>query len=195
MGTVAEQPDRVELAIEGMSCASCAARIAGPRDRTRARDGHPETCVNCAPRRAGRCGVCGRVTRIAVKATADSPAVGVCCYRLPVAVCVDYGRERPCFHASGPEPLCERCWALRRAPVCLDCGQRRLASRRVDGGVPCGPCDMKRGGTTAACQGCRAVVSLIRGLCDGCRLGERLAELAAGFERERRPSSRRSFAT
>ena len=27
MGTVAEKPDRVELAIEGMTCASCAARI------------------------------------------------------------------------------------------------------------------------------------------------------------------------
>jgi hypothetical protein len=48
--------------------------------------------------------------------------------------------------------------------------------------VVCGTCDIKRGGTTAACHGCGTVAPLVAGLCDRCRLGERVAELAAGAE-------------
>jgi hypothetical protein len=101
---------------------------------------------------------------------------------LPVAVCSDCGREKPCYWASGPEPLCPHCTAVRRAPVCIDCGQRRVANRRVDGGVVCGPCDVKRGGTAADCDSCGKTAPLIRRLCVACRLQERVAELADGAE-------------
>jgi hypothetical protein len=57
------------------------------RIQIRARDGRPDMCEGCSPsRRPETCGVCGRVTRIALKAIEDSPAVGICCYQLPVAV-------------------------------------------------------------------------------------------------------------
>jgi hypothetical protein len=152
------------------------------RIEIRARDGRPGICTSCAPRHPVTCGVCGRVTRIARKATDDAPAVGICCYRLPLAVCTDCRREKPCYHARGPEPVCPSCTAIRRAPICLDCGQRRVAHRRVEGGLICGSCDRKRGGTTAACHGCGATAPLIRSLCAGCRLRERVSELAAGAD-------------
>ncbi len=136
-------------------------------------------CMRCTDRPAGECGVCGQVTRIARRATDTSPAVGICCYELPLAVCSDCGREKPCYHAKSPEPVCPSCTAVRRAPICVDCGQRRVAHRRVEGGVICGPCDLKRGGTTAACGSCGLTAPLIKGLCAACQLRERVAELAA----------------
>jgi hypothetical protein len=105
------------------------------RIEIRARDGRPDICTSCALRRPGTCGVCGRVARIARKATGESPAVGICCYRPPLAVCTDCRRDKPCYHARGPAPVCPSCTALRRAPVCVDCGKRRAAHRRVEGGV------------------------------------------------------------
>ena len=164
-------------------------RVAGKREcgvcgrvrriEIRARDGRPDICTSCTPSRPGTCGVCGRTVRIARKATDDSPAVGICCYELPIAVCTDCRRTKPCYHARGPEPVCPSCTALRRAPICLDCGQRRVAHRRVDGGVICGSCDRKRGGTTAACHRCGTTAPLIKRLCATCRLREQVAELAA----------------
>ena len=167
-------------------------RVAGKREcgvcgrvrriEIRARDGRPDICTSCVPTRLGICGVCGRTVRIARKATDDSPAVGICCYELPTAVCTDCRRTKPCYHAHAPEPVCPSCTALRRAPVCLDCGERRVARRRVDGGVICDSCDRKRGGTTAACHGCGTTAPLIKRLCAACRLRERVAELAAGAD-------------
>jgi len=141
-----------------------------------------DICTGCAPRRRGTCGVCGRVARIARKASDDSPAVGICCYRLPLAVCMDCRQEKPCYHARGPAPVCPSCTAVRRAPVCADCGERRVAHRRVEGGVICSRCDRKRGSTTAACDRCDTTAPLIKRLCAGCRLRERVAELAAGAD-------------
>lgn len=168
-------------------------RVAGKREcgvcgrvrriEIRARDGRPDICTSCTPTRRGICGVCGRTVRIASrKATDDSPAVGICCYELPLAVCSDCRRQRPCYHAGGPEPVCPSCTAVRRAPICLDCGERRVARRRVDGGVICDSCDRKRGGTTAACHRCGTTAPLINRLCAACRLRERVAELAAGAD-------------
>ncbi len=136
-------------------------------------------CVSCADRPPGECGVCGQVRRIARRGTDSSPAVGICCYELPVAVCTDCGREKPCYHAKSLEPVCPGCTAVRRAALCVDCGQRRVAHRRVKGGVICGPCDRKRGGTTGPCHACDASAPLIKGLCAACRLRERVAELVA----------------
>ena len=138
-----------------------------------------DICTGCAPRRRGTCGVCGRVARIARKASDDSPAVGICCYRLPLAVCMDCRQEKPCYHARGPAPVCPSCTAVRRAPVCADCGDER---RRVEGGVICSRCDRKRGSMTAACDRCDTTAPLIKRLCAGCRLRERVAELAAGAD-------------
>ena len=58
MGTVAEQPDRVELAIEGMTCASCAARIEKRLNRL---DG-VEASVNYASEHAAVCFDSGEVS-------------------------------------------------------------------------------------------------------------------------------------
>ena len=102
----------------------------------------------------------------------------MCCYRLPLAVCTDCGRERPCFHAKGPNPICENCTRLRRAAVCADCSELRPRHRRVDGGVLCAACDRKRASTTGPCRICSWRAPLINGLCPACRLGERVTELA-----------------
>jgi hypothetical protein len=150
--------------------------------RIRARDGNPDICGCCAPRRPGTCGVCGKTARIARKASDDSPAVGICCYRLPVGVCTDCGRERPCFHAGGPEPLCENCTGLRRTVACVDCGEMRPRHRRVDGGVLCSSCDRKRGSTVGPCTACGLTAPLIKGMCPACQLRERVAELAAAAD-------------
>lgn len=43
----------------------------------------------------------------------------------------------------------------------------------------CGPCDLKRGGTTAACHACGLTAPLRKGRCAACQLSERVAELGA----------------
>jgi hypothetical protein len=144
----------------------------------RARDGQPDLCASCVPAPCGVCGYCGHEGRIVRKASGGRPALGRCCYRMPVAICTDCGREKPCFHAHSVDPVCEYCVSVRRAQVCLDCGVRRPANRRVEGGVLCQSCDLKRGGTTAVCRGCGVVEPLIRALCAACRLRSRIDELA-----------------
>jgi hypothetical protein len=136
-------------------------------------------CLACAPRRLGACGVCGRQSRIARRATDGSPQVGICCYRLPLAVCMDCGRERPCYWAKTGEPVCLSCTAVRRAEVCVGCGERRVAHRRVDGGILCQTCDIKHGYTTRACERCGQIAPLLRGVCAACQLGARVDQLAA----------------
>jgi hypothetical protein len=137
-------------------------------------------CLACAPRRLGPCGVCGRISRIARRATDNSPQVGICCYRLPLATCIDCGRERPCYWAKTDEPVCLNCPAVRRAEVCVGCGQRRVAYRRVNGGILCQTCDIKHGYSTGACRDCGQTAPLMRGLCVGCRLRVRVEQVAAG---------------
>lgn len=151
--------------------------------RIRARDGRPDICTSCAPRTAARsCGVCGKTARIVRAATADSPAIGKCCYRLPSAICTDCGQERPCLHAHGSEPLCPTCTRRLRARRCLDCGELRPAIRRVDGGVICASCDYRRGCNSGQCRLCTTTARLSGGLCAACRLRNRIAELAEGAE-------------
>jgi hypothetical protein len=137
-------------------------------------------CLACAPRRLGTCGVCGRVSRIARRASDSSPQVGICCYRLPLAVCVDCGRERPCCWAKTGEPVCLNCTAVRGAEVCVGCGERRVAHRRVADGILCQTCDIKHGYTTRACERCGQIAPLLRGACAACQLGARVDQLAAG---------------
>jgi hypothetical protein len=141
-------------------------------------------CLACADRRAGECGLCGRVGRIARRATSGLPQIGICCYRLPLAVCADCGRERPCYWARTDQPVCPQCTAVRCAQPCVACGQRRVAHRRVDRGVLCGSCDVKLGGTTGVCKACGQIAALIKGACAACRLRARIDQLAADAGRE-----------
>jgi hypothetical protein len=150
--------------------------------RIRARHGQPDICSNCAPKRHAPCGVCGRVGPITVKATDDSPAIGRCCWRPPLATCSSCGRERPCYHATVPEPVCVSCHRARIVKTCLDCGQQRPAHRRVTGGVVCASCDRRRGNPRGICGGCGVMAPLRRDLCVACRLRERVAELAGSAD-------------
>jgi hypothetical protein len=120
------------------------------------------------------------MSRIARRATDSSPQVGICCYRLPLATCIDCDRERPCYWAKTDAPVCLNCTAVRRAEVCVGCGQRRVAYRRVDGGILCQTCDIKHGYTTGTCQDCGQTAPLTKRLCVGCRLRVRVDQLAAG---------------
>lgn len=147
--------------------------------RIRARENEPDICVNCVPRRRAPCGICGRIGTIAVKASEDSPAVGHCCYRPPVALCSVCGQERPCYHADGPEPICPNCSRAARKKPCLDCGRERPPSCRVPGGVICDTCAQQRPGT---CEGCGATAPLQHRRCPRCNLAAKLATLAAGAE-------------
>jgi hypothetical protein len=126
--------------------------------------------------------VCGRVARIARRATEDSPQVGVCCYRLPVARCMDCGRERPCYWARTNRAVCTNCNHVRHARVCLGCGQIRVALRRVEGGILCQTCDIKQGNTTGPCRECGQTAPLTSGICAGCKLRVRIDQLAGGAE-------------
>jgi len=119
------------------------------------------------------------VSRIARRATDSSPQVGICCYRLPLAVCIDCGRERPCYLAKTREPVCLNCTAVRRAELCVGCGQRRVAHRHGAGGILCQTCDIKHGYTMRACERCGQIAPLVRGVCAACQLAARVDQLAA----------------
>jgi len=101
----------------------------------------------------------------------------MCCYHLPIAMCTDCQRERPCFGASTGEPACPKCTAGRRAKICVGCGEQRVAHRRVESGVLCQACVVKHGHTTGVCRGCGQMVPLIKGVCAACELRERIDEL------------------
>ena len=96
----------------------------------RAKDGEPDICTNCRPRRKAPCGICGRVGKIVLKASEASPAIGRCCYQPPLAVCGVCDKERPCYHAGDSEPICPSCASARRRSVCLDCGRELRARLR-----------------------------------------------------------------
>jgi hypothetical protein len=108
--------------------------------------------------------------------------MGICCYRLPLAVCADCGRERPCYWANTDRAVCPTCNAVRHAQVCVGCGLIRVALRRVEGGILCQTCDIKQGNTTGPCRECGQTAPLTSGTCAGCKLGARIDQLAAGAE-------------
>lgn len=144
----------------------------------------PAVCLACANRSTGECGFCGRVGRILRKGGEGSPALGICCYELPRARCSDCGRERPCYRAKTDHPVCPNCTSVRRAQPCVGCGERRVATRRVDGGILCQTCDVKLGHTTGACDGCGQTAPLIKGVCAACKLRVGVDQLAAGANSE-----------
>jgi hypothetical protein len=170
-------PARPEL------CCRCYIRERKPKTRCafcgkvtvkRIRPGHElDLCDDCVPSRDQRvCGICGRVGRLAVRATASSPSACRRCWQPPVATCHQCGRRLPCYHAGDPDrAICMGC-ASRRTKIitCLDCGKPRAAHRRIAGGAICQSCDRKRGNTTGICTGCGQRAPLARDLCDRCRL-------------------------
>jgi hypothetical protein len=85
-------------------------------------------CASCynrsevRPRR--RCGHCGRVSAICVRATATSSDVCVDCYHLPVATCVVCRRARPCQWVAAGKPTCLRC-VPKATATCAHCGRDR----------------------------------------------------------------------
>jgi len=118
------------------------------------------------------------------KASPGSPALGICRYRLPLAVCTDCRRERPCYGAGSEDPVCPKCTALRRVKPCAGCGKRRVPYCRLEVGVVCQTCAIKLGGTTGVCRGCGRTAPLLKGVCVACRLRERIAELASDADPE-----------
>ncbi len=182
------------LATSGLPelCRSCVAYERKPKTRCRAcgtvtakrvRPGHDgDLCDDCVPPRDERgCGVCGRVGRLAIRATETSPAIGNCCYRPPVATCSRCGREQPCYHAADPQQaICLSCAGRRTTIVtCVDCGKPRAAHRRVEGGAICETCDRRRGNTIGVCTDCGQRAPLRRERCDRCLLRAAVDVLAA----------------
>jgi hypothetical protein len=97
---------------------------------------------------------------------------------------MDCGRQRPCYWAKTDSPVCLNCTALRGAEVCVGCGQRRVAYRRVDGGILCQTCNIKHGYATDTCHGCGQTAPLTSGVCAACKLRVRVDQLAAGASAE-----------
>ena len=185
-------PGRLATSTLPALCRKCAAYERKPKTRCRVcgtvtikriRPGHDgDLCDDCVPPRNERvCGVCGRAGRLAVRATATSPAIGTCCYRPPVATCSRCGHEQPCYHAGDPQQaICLSCASRRTTIVtCLDCGKPRSAHRRVEGGAICLTCDRRRGNTIGECTGCGERAPLRRERCDRCLLRAAVDALAA----------------
>jgi hypothetical protein len=103
------------------------------------------------PRR--RCGRCGRVNEIAVRAEGDRLDVCVNCYRPPNATCGRCGRDRPCRYISEGRPTCMTC-IPRRTARCAHCGEDRPPIVRWPEGPVCGHCydsALRRRGRCAGC--------------------------------------------
>lgn len=122
-------------------------------------------CGSCYNRSAlrpqRRCGTCGRVGAIGVRATATSADICVDCYELPVATCLGCGHERPCAGVAAGTPTCARCMP-RATAVCAHCGQQRPPTARWAEGPVCNPCyeaALRRRGTCAGCGTQRRLVS------------------------------------
>lgn len=126
-----------------------------------ARDEHKRpVCARCADRPQRHCGRCGRIRRIALRATQTQPDICQGCYQGRMAVCVCCQRRRPCAFAAEGRPTCQNC-RPRVTAVCAHCGQHRPPTARWPEGPVCDPC------YTAALRR--------RGICTGCGQLTRLA--------------------
>lgn len=111
------------------------------------------------PRR--RCGHCGKVKAIGVRATVGSSDICVACYKLPVGTCVTCGRTRPCLKVAAGTPTCLRC-APRATAICAHCGADRPPATRWAEGPVCDTCytaALRRRGTCTGCGNQRRLVS------------------------------------
>ena len=89
------------------ACAHCGAvkPVAG-RDSAGER-----ICERCRRHDRGhrRCGACGKIASIAVRARGARPDICVNCYQMPAAVCSRCGRQRECSFAASDHPVCLSC--------------------------------------------------------------------------------------
>jgi len=111
------------------------------------------------PRR--RCGRCGRMNEIAVRAEGDRPDVCVNCYRPPNATCRLCGRDRPCHYIGEGKPTCITC-IPRRTARCAHCGEDRPPTAHWPEGPVCGPCydtALRRRGRCSGCGELRRLVA------------------------------------
>jgi hypothetical protein len=143
----------------------------------RARDGHPDICVNCYRMPPATCSVCGR--RRACSFAATSRPVCVSCSPRATAACARCGQDRPPA-ARWPEgPVCDPCYtaALRHRGRCASCGQqRRLVTPPGPAAGTCADCAGLP--VTHACADCGTEDKLYeKGRCARCSLRRRTRQL------------------
>jgi len=102
---------------------------------------------------ARRCGRCGRVRPISVRAGAAGPDICAGCYRAPEATCAGCGRCRPCTGIAAGRPICARC-RPRRTRVCARCGLARPPATTWPEGPVCDPCYTAALRRRGPCSGC-----------------------------------------
>jgi hypothetical protein len=143
----------------------------------RARDGAPDTCVNCYRLPAAVCSRCGR-NRPCNFAGSDRPLCPSCSPKA-TAACARCGQERPPA-ARWPEgPVCDACYtaALRRRARCAGCWrERRLVFPPGPDAVTCADCAGLP--VMSSCSGCGTEDKLYeKGLCPRCSLRRRATEI------------------
>jgi hypothetical protein len=117
---------------------------------------HGPLCSSCYERTGGldrRCGGCGEIGRIRMRATATTPDLCRRCYQGPIRICATCGRERPTQRVAGGPPMCGMCYP-RRLDICARCGELRPITARWPIGGVCRDCYRKARTTPAACGRC-----------------------------------------
>jgi hypothetical protein len=107
------------------------------------------------------CGRCGRVRRIALRATGSEPDLCDGCYQGRHAVCGNCGRRRPCAFVAQGRPTCQACRA-RTLAACAHCGKTRPPLVRWPEGPVCDPCytaALRRRGPCTTCGTIRRLVA------------------------------------
>jgi hypothetical protein len=106
-------------------CVSCYARDFAPREpctgcgtlstiAARHDDG-TAYCHRCHGHPERRCGICGRVRRVALRATSTSPDICPTCFQAPEIICSVCGATALGRRSTAAgRPLCFRCQAIRR---------------------------------------------------------------------------------
>lgn len=147
----------------GGMCKPCAARQitavcahCGVVKQVVARDAAGQRiCEPCRGRDRGgrRCGVCGQIALITVRARGGAPDICAGCYRMPSAVCSMCGKYRECNFARTGHPVCRPC-TPRATACCARCGRDRPPAVRWPEGPVCNPCydtAMRRRAPCASC--------------------------------------------
>ena len=147
----------------GGMCKACAARRrtaacahCGAVKPVAGRDSAGERiCERCRRHDRGhrRCGACGKIASIAVRARGARPDICVNCYQMPAAVCSRCGRQRECSFAASDHPVCLSC-SPRATARCARCGQDRPPTARWPEGPVCDPCYTTALRHRARCASC-----------------------------------------
>jgi integrase len=119
-------------------------------------------CERCRRRDRGhrRCGVCGQLASITVRARDGAPDICAGCYRMPSAVCSVCGKYRECNFAGTGHPVCPSC-SPRVTARCARCGQDRPPQARWPEGPVCDPCYTAALRHRAPCASCGQLRRLV----------------------------------